>query len=186
MNSQEIALEEVRERLSKLEKQNRKLKQTGAAALVVAGSLLVMGQVSPTRTVEANEFTLKDGSGKVRARLGMYRDPTASPDYPEEPRLALFDEKGQQRVTLTGDGYGPMLALYDRKGHPRLNVGIVLDAGLLYMSDEHGTLTRSAVPRTASNPSVSNVSNRSQHPGTMQCLQSLHQTTRRTFQVRLA
>jgi hypothetical protein len=140
MTSQETALEEVRERLRKLERQNLRLKRIGLAALILTASLLLMGQASQKRTVEANEFVLRDYTGNVRARLGMYRDPTASPAYPEEPRLALFDEKGQQSVTLTGDQYAPTLTLYDSKGHPRLNVGTGLDAGLLYMSDEHGTL----------------------------------------------
>ncbi len=69
MTSQETTLEEIRERLIKLEGQNRRLKQMGAVALVVAASLLVMAQASPFKTVEANEFILRDNSGNVRARL---------------------------------------------------------------------------------------------------------------------
>ena len=79
MTSQETTLEEVRERLIKLEGQNRRLKQMGAVALVVAASLLVMAQALRTKTVEAdvveairveaNEFILKDKNGNVRARL---------------------------------------------------------------------------------------------------------------------
>jgi hypothetical protein len=59
MTSQETALEEVREGLIKLERQNRRLEQTGAAALIVAASLLLVGQASRTKTVEANEFILR-------------------------------------------------------------------------------------------------------------------------------
>ena len=54
------------ERLEKLEKQNRRLKQVGAVALVLAASILLMGQAPARRTVEANEFILKDASGNVR------------------------------------------------------------------------------------------------------------------------
>ncbi len=51
MTSQETTLEEMQVRLSKLEKQNRRLKQVGAVALIVAASLLVMGKALPTKTV---------------------------------------------------------------------------------------------------------------------------------------
>jgi hypothetical protein len=134
MTLQETTLEDLRERGTKLEAQNRRLKQTAMALLLVAGSLLLTAQTPSRKTVEASEFVLRDDTGKVRARLGMYRGPN-----PEEPQLALFDEKGQQRVTLTGDQYAPRLTIYDSQGHPRVNAGTAFDAGLLYMSDEHGT-----------------------------------------------
>jgi len=75
-------------RISKLEKQNREIKQLGAAALVVVVSLLVMGQAPAKKTVEANEFILKDGNGKVRARLRMGEE-----GFSPSPELVLTDEK---------------------------------------------------------------------------------------------
>ena len=50
----------VMNRLERLEKQNRRIKQIGALALILLGSVFLMGQASPPRTVEANEFVLKD------------------------------------------------------------------------------------------------------------------------------
>ncbi len=50
----------VVERLEKLERQNRRMKQAGAVALVLAAAVLLIGQAPRTRIVEANEFILKD------------------------------------------------------------------------------------------------------------------------------
>ena len=52
----------VMNRLERLEKQNRRMKQIGALALVLIGAVLLMGQATPTKTVEANEFILRDTS----------------------------------------------------------------------------------------------------------------------------
>jgi hypothetical protein len=62
MTSQETVIETVLERLTKLERQNRRLKRTGVAALIVAASLTFMGQASRPKTVEANEFILRDAN----------------------------------------------------------------------------------------------------------------------------
>jgi hypothetical protein len=58
-----------------------------------------MGQSPAKKTVEANEFILKDGNGKVRARLRMGEE-----GFPPAPELVLIDEKGITRVKLYG-GY---------------------------------------------------------------------------------
>jgi hypothetical protein len=47
MTSQEAALEEVRERLIKLERQNRRLKQTGAARVALAARQSHCGRTAP-------------------------------------------------------------------------------------------------------------------------------------------
>ena len=47
-------LEAVMRRLEKLERANRRTKQAGAAVVVVAATLFLMGQAVPHRTVEAN------------------------------------------------------------------------------------------------------------------------------------
>ena len=73
----------VVERLEKLERQNRRLKQVGAVALILAAAVLLMGQAPATRTVEANEFVLKDASGNVRGRFSMtIRGPELKLLYP--------------------------------------------------------------------------------------------------------
>ncbi len=119
-------LEDMQRRLISLEGQNRKLKQIGTAALILVGSILLMAQASPkdipTKTVEANEFVLKDDSGQIRARLEMYREPTASPNYPKEPRLSFFDANGLRRVIVNGGSFMPGLSVNDDQGQSRISV----------------------------------------------------------------
>jgi hypothetical protein len=106
---------ELRDRLLKLENQNRRFKQFGVAALIVIVSSVVMAQAPSTKTVEANEFILRDGSGHVRARLSM--DETLS-----GPELVLQDERGRPRIKLEGSStslYGGMVRVFDSQGQLR-------------------------------------------------------------------
>lgn len=122
MNSspQCFEFEEVKTRLLKLEKQNRRLKQMGAMALIIPVLLIVMGQGSARKTVEANEFILKDGNGRVRARLRM------DEDFFPVPELDLVDERGTTRVRLRGGdnrvggaGNFSMISMLDEHGRER-------------------------------------------------------------------
>lgn len=79
------------ERVEKLERQNRRVKQAGAAVLILAAALVLMGQAPATRTVEASEFVLKDAEGKVLGRFGAFFG---------EPGLHLYDSNGKPRATL--------------------------------------------------------------------------------------
>lgn len=108
-----------RRQTTEVEKQNRRLKQLVIAALIVPATLLVMGQVPSRKTVEANEFVLKDDSGIVRARLGMKSD-TVNKKY-EWPALELRDMKGETRIELFGDSIANNagLALSDQTGETR-------------------------------------------------------------------
>jgi hypothetical protein len=49
----------IEERLERLERQNQNLKRAGTAILVLAASILLMGQAATTKTVEANRFISK-------------------------------------------------------------------------------------------------------------------------------
>jgi hypothetical protein len=77
--------------MDKLERQNRRLKLIGTVVMVLAAAVLLMGQASQKKTVEANEFILKDTTGKTRARLGIG---ATGPD------LAMFDTEGKARASL--------------------------------------------------------------------------------------
>ena len=61
MESHATQSKNITEHLEKLERQNRRMKQAGVVALIIAAAVLLMGQASPNRTVEANEFVLRDG-----------------------------------------------------------------------------------------------------------------------------
>jgi len=117
MNSYPHDFEDLRGRLLSLETQNRQFKQLGVAALIVAASVVVMGQASLRKTVEANEFILRDNSGNARARFGMDEKNFSA------AQLVLYDEKGGERVKIdSGAGALPF-------------------GGTVRLSDEHG-LTR--------------------------------------------
>ena len=102
---------DMQNRLLKLEKQNRRLKQVGAVALLVVTVLLIMGEASQKKTFEADEFILRDNSGNVRARLSMNVPTGAAPGFPAAAQLVLFDEKGKKRVMLDGGSTIPGLSL---------------------------------------------------------------------------
>lgn len=114
MNSHPTRFEELESRLLSVEKQNRRLKQLGAALLILVTSLILMGQAPSKKTVEANEFVLRDDSGNIRARLFMTTMQTtnmAIPGFAEpvpvtfkpRPTLALYDEKGEASGLLDDD-----------------------------------------------------------------------------------
>jgi hypothetical protein len=102
MDSCSHSLEDLQDRLLKLEKHNRRPKQLGIAVLIVSASLIVMGQAPSKKVVEGNEFILRDGSGNVRARLSMNVPSGAAPGFPAVVQLILFDERGKKRVVLNG------------------------------------------------------------------------------------
>jgi hypothetical protein len=125
-------LGDLHERLTALEKQNRRFKQLGIAGLIGAALLLVMGQAPSKKTVEANAFILKDAGGNTRATLYMTEKSTTSMTAPgstvsgpvtfdPSPSLVFYDANGHVLAHLEADSTsgGPFvfLALYDAKGN---------------------------------------------------------------------
>ncbi len=131
MDPQPHGFEDLQCRVVKLEKQNRRLKQLGAAALTIPVFLLIMGQTPSRKTVEANEFILRDDSGNVRVRLAI--NPARSGGAPE---MFFFDEKGKPRLELDGgpgrstDG-GGTFSVYDGQGLPRGLFAATVSTGAL-------------------------------------------------------
>ncbi|HTZ73455.1 MAG TPA: hypothetical protein VMB47_06020 [Candidatus Aquilonibacter sp.] len=58
-------------RISKLEKENRFFKRAGLAALAGVALLAIMAQAPMRKTIEANEFVVKDAHGNARIRIGV-------------------------------------------------------------------------------------------------------------------
>ena len=58
-------------RIERLEKENRRVKRIMATGLVILCCAIFMGQSRPGRTIEAERFIVKDGSGKTRGEFGM-------------------------------------------------------------------------------------------------------------------
>ena len=119
----------VIERVEILEKQNRRLKQVGAAILVVIISTVAMAQAPRKRTVEAEEFVLRDTNGKMRATLAM---------SPEGPGLVLFDSNGTARAMLEAVREGPRLTLHDANGQSRVGLTAFRVGEALGLSDANG------------------------------------------------
>ena len=84
MKAQVQGLEDIQDRLLKLERQNRRLKQFGVAVLIASTSLIAMGQAPSKKIIEANEFILRDDSGNVRARLSMTVPAGTAPGFPAQ------------------------------------------------------------------------------------------------------
>jgi len=108
MNFQPHDFEELRSRISKLESQNRRLKQLGGVVLIGIVLPLVMGQAPSKKTVEANEFVLRDSNAKARALLTIVND---------NADLILYDATDKGRMELKVDSAGgASLNLFNAQG----------------------------------------------------------------------
>jgi hypothetical protein len=117
MKSDCDGLAELRARLLELKRQNLRLKRLGLIGLIGVAMLIVLGQTPSKKIVEANEFILKDNSGKVRARTTM--------NSLGDPEMILFNEKGKEPVKLTGSiggspsNLGGIVFVFDGQGQER-------------------------------------------------------------------
>lgn len=118
MTSQTLDLTEVGARLEKLERRYRRLKLTGSILLLLAGAGLLMGQaVRNRRTVDAEEFILRDSAGTPRAVLSLKAEGA--------PTLAFFDPSGKTRAWFGVRGGGsPYLIFADHAGKPRAGLSV--------------------------------------------------------------
>jgi len=98
-------LNAVLERLSRLEKQNRRLKWMGVTALAAASAIFLTGQAEPApRTVEAQKFVLKDAQGNVRgwmSTIGKGSELTLE-DVNAQPMIRLIVSTDTSDVHLFG------------------------------------------------------------------------------------
>ncbi len=90
-------METLVKRMKRLERENDRLKRIASLMLVGIGALVMMGQAQcnlgnmvgskPTQVVEAQEFIVRDASGRPRAKL-------------TESGLTLTDSNGNERIML--------------------------------------------------------------------------------------
>jgi hypothetical protein len=137
MPTPESSLEALANRVAKLEVQNRRLRKTGIALLIVAAAVIVMGQAPTRKVIEANEFVLKDADGKTRAWLGI--EQTVA-------QLGVYGPEGKQQGFMhIGSGpYGPFIILGD--GHGKRRASLDLQSGdnpTLFFQDASGSTTAS-------------------------------------------
>jgi hypothetical protein len=107
----EPTLEMVLQRFDLLERQVRRWRRIGLAAVVLSGLVVLLGatkgkQVEVAEDVRAKRFTLVDEEGKARAVLGKVAMCTWRMEKGEAIALALFDHETRLRATLglTADG----------------------------------------------------------------------------------
>ncbi len=148
MQTPESSLETLANRVAKLEAQNRRLRKTGIAALVVAAAVIAMGQAPAKKIIEANEFVLKDAAGKTRARLDMEVGrptlallsagglPIAALAGGDEPFFTLQKPGTTEQVQLGASKAFVGLAIYDKE----IRAGLSLQKGVaaLDIADEKG------------------------------------------------
>jgi hypothetical protein len=104
-------LHSITERLENLEKQNRKLRLGLIVILLAAAAIMLMGQASVPRTVEAQQFVLKDAKGKTRAQL--YLTDTG-------PKFHLYASDGKIRAVVGATEDGGSLVLADSQATTKL------------------------------------------------------------------
>ncbi|MFQ5852935.1 MAG: hypothetical protein ACE5JU_20435 [Candidatus Binatia bacterium] len=144
----EPTMETLARRLDRVERENRRLKRAGVVALAVIGAVVLMGQATGSKVVEAENFTVRDASGRVRAELRM-----ESLTGGWSPRLKFYDDDGKLRAVLglVGNdatelrffkrngkqraglsvweskqhgGDWSRLVFFDRNGNPRIDLGV--------------------------------------------------------------
>lgn len=133
----EPTLDTLTARLERLERQSRRSTRTTLLILLGAAAIL-MGQTAPHRlpkSLEAEEFVLRDSRGQVRASLGTAQNPSATV-------LQIHGDNGKPRtrVTVSSDGTSS-LEVMDAADHVRVLLG-VKDNGSprLWLGNEHGKI----------------------------------------------
>ena len=139
----EPTMDTLARRLDKVERENRWLKRVGVAALAVIAGVVLMGQSLASKgftAFVAEEFVLRDASGRIRGVLSVVGD---------EPHLVLYDKdkklrfgiraaadkvslvlngKGEKSgVILTVAGDTAKLLIDDKDGNTRTEIGLRSD-----------------------------------------------------------
>lgn len=113
-------------RLDRVERENRRLKGAGVVALALVAAMVLMGQATGSKVIEAERFVLKDKDGKVRAELGLSGGVFADSRMilkPDAPHLSFYDEKSKPHIRLSFDRHISELLLGDKeRGHVSLSL----------------------------------------------------------------
>lgn len=154
---------ELLKRLSRLESQQAKLQRSNkhlrlmiGAVVLLCGGLLTMAATNSAvpDTLEAQQFLLRDSSGKLRGAMGVLSDGAVGLNLSDPggrtrltvdlaangtPGVDLYDQDGKIRATMAlGDAGDPGLGLYGPNGHLRtsLDVPAAKTPGLAFYKDD--------------------------------------------------
>jgi hypothetical protein len=175
-----IELDRLATRIQELELEQRSLARQvriwhriamGVGSLGVLAILGGAAALQTVKSIEAQEFVLRDGDGHARAALAMRPDQTpglgffdpqgkirlsleTAPDG--SPRVHLFQTSGQLRAAfaLRPDGT-PGVGLFDELGVPRISMDLCPDnAAGFNIYDPNGTLRAAVALRPDGTPGV--------------------------------
>lgn len=113
-------------RVERLERENRWLKRSvlGAATVIVVG--LAVGAEAKRGNLDAENFVVRDNTGKVRGRLGLSEG---------GPVLSLYDTQEKARAVLTVSPSGPFLTFLNANAAPQIVLSAAPDAQGLVIYD---------------------------------------------------
>lgn len=151
----EPTIETLVRRLERVERENRWLNRIGVATLAVIAAVVLMGQVSPSKLVEAEMIFLQDAKGKPRGALGVNDDGMvflglADKDGTSRAEVSVLadgsanlvfrDKTNIARVGLTHWKDGKTTFLLTDKDQPRFGLALTADGSLSLNVYEHGGL----------------------------------------------
>jgi len=159
-------ISQIVDRLEQLEKQNRRLKLTGALLAIIVLSFLSMGLISQEgKLLEAENFLLRDKEGRVRAAFFLNEAGgvgitllnsssqerlTMGVEQNGNAFLRLVDDNGKPRLSLANDRTGTGIILTDRFGEPRASLSESNNEYRLNLSGKKGSIslftTNSEIP----------------------------------------
>jgi hypothetical protein len=92
-------------RVERLERQNRFYKRGAMLFLLSLIAFIAMGESRPSRTVEAEQFILRDTQGRQRLVIGTPNASGAALGLtPDEPVIWITGKSGADRAILSSDG----------------------------------------------------------------------------------
>lgn len=116
-------------RVRRLERQNRSLRLIAYGGWIVLAAGVAMAQTRPAQTVEAERFVVRDGSGNLRAVLGLDEDGM--------PRLAMYQRAQDiESIWLGMQEQVPLFTL-QRVGH---SFQSQLTEGMFYLRGGNGAM----------------------------------------------
>jgi hypothetical protein len=135
MNSEAPSLEQLQERIAKLEAQNLWFKRCGALALASVALLAIMAQApSATRKVDANEITIRDAKGNIRARIGVDATTDSAEMWLQTAKGDIGTSISQNGIVMKQDGVArtilgdSSITLTNSKGQPNVRITAADDA----------------------------------------------------------
>jgi hypothetical protein len=107
------------QRVAKLERQNRQLKMIGLGVALGAATFLLMGAARTPKTVEAEKIVIRDHHGRARITIGTPAFAGAAiSTNSDDPMIWLTDDKGADRAMLATDG----LSFANGKSRPTVSL----------------------------------------------------------------